>query len=63
MTQQEKNVICDMLFDSVDCATNTVYESLALLFDTMAKHPEFTLQEVLIGMSMGLRMLIDKKEN
>ena len=63
MTEQEKKVIAECLTDSIRCATDTVYESLSIMFETMAKHPEYTLQEVLTAMSIGLKMLISKKEN
>ena len=62
MTEQEKKIFIDCLIDTVNCTTDTVYESLALLFEEMAKHPELTLQQTLIAMSTSLKMIVEKKK-
>ena len=57
MTEQEKQVLIECMQDTANCAINTVYGSLALLFETISKHPELSLQEVLIAMSLALKEL------
>lgn len=57
MTEQEKNFLLESLVDAVKCSTNTVFESLAILFKEMASHPELTLQQVLLCMSISLEKL------
>lgn len=61
MTELEKKILLECLTSSVKCSVNTIYESLALLFEEMSKHHELTLQQVLIGMSITLKRLA--KEN
>ena len=67
MTEEEKKIFTECLVDSIRCATDTVYETMAMLFETIANarvngRPP-TLEEALLTMSQGLRMLVDKKEN
>lgn len=62
MTEQEKQVLAKCFSDSITCATDIVYESLSLLFERMAKHPELSLQEILIAMSLALKKLQEKKD-
>ncbi len=61
MTEQEKKSLIECLTSSIKCSVDTIYESLALLFEEMSKHPELTLQQVLIGMAITLKQLT--KEN
>ena len=61
MDEQEKKVLIECLTDTINCSINTVYESLALLFETMSQHPELSLQEILIGMSITLKKLAREK--
>ena len=62
MTEQEKQFLIESLVEAVHCSTKTVFESLSILFKTMASYPELSLQQVLIGMSLALDKL-SKKEN
>lgn len=62
MTEQEKKVLIEGLTSSVKCSTNIIYESLALLFEEMSKHPELTLQQFLISMAFTLKRLAKENE-
>ena len=59
MTEKEKEVLAECFQDTVKCSTNLIYESLALLFETMALHPELSLQQVLAAMSMAMKKLAE----
>lgn len=61
MAEQEKKVFVECLTDAVKASSNLVYETLSMLFEKMAKHPELNLQEVLVAMATALKMIT--KEN
>lgn len=63
MTEQEKKVLVECLTSSINFSVNTIYESLALLFEEMSKHPELTLQQVLTGMALALKQLTKENKN
>ena len=63
MNEQEKKLILELLSDTIESATTLVFESIAMLFEEMAKHPELNLQQVLIAMSIALKSLIKEKKN
>ena len=62
MTEQEKNILTECIMDSVKFTTNTIYEGLAMLFEEMAKHPELSLQQVLLAMSTTLKKIAKESE-
>jgi len=62
MTEQEKEVLAECLTDAVKCSSNLVYESLSILFENMAKHPELNLQQVLVAIAAALKMLAKEDE-
>ena len=62
MTEQEKKVLMECMGDSMDCTLDIVYETFAMLFETMAKHPSLSLQQMFLQMAITLRKLKVKKQ-
>ena len=63
ITEQQKEFFIKSLCDAIKCSTNTVFETLSLLFAEMAKHNELSLQDILITMSISLKKLSEENKN
>jgi len=62
MTEQEREVLTEAFRNVIKCSNGIIYETLALLFEEIAKHPELTLQQVLVTISMSLRKLAEERK-
>ena len=64
MTEIEKEILRDCLTECVSTTTNIVYETLAMLFKTVAETNikqgrQMTAEQVLLVLSEGLKYLYD----